>query len=146
MNKLIGKWGEDIVCCYLENRGYKILHCRWHCRYAEIDIIAQNIQSLILSFVEVKTRSLKNWDENGILAINRKKQEQLRLAGEIFLSKYPIFANWNCRFDVALLTYQKQNSSKLNPEIITFSPETNKIIHYQGYEFNIVEYLENAFD
>ena len=145
MKKLIGKWGEDVTSFWLQNQEYEILHSRWHCRYAEIDIIAKNIPTSTLCFIEVKTRSIKNWDENGILAINTLKQEKLKLAGQIFLGQYSAFSVWNCRFDVALLTYQKILSSKLNPEEMNFVSTNQNIISYQGYRFEIVNYLENAF-
>ena len=145
MKKLIGNWGEDIISFWLQNLGYEILHIRWHCRYAEIDIIAQDLATSTLCFVEVKTRSLRNWDENGILSINTQKQEKLRLAGEIFLSKYPAFSVCNCRFDIALLTYQKMKESKLNPEMISISSVGKSIVNYQGYQFQIVDYIKNAF-
>jgi putative endonuclease len=145
MKKLLGKWGEDVISFWLEKQGYKILHRRWHCRYAEIDLITQHLESSTLCFVEVKTRSLNNWDENGILAINFPKQQKIRLAGENFLGRYPVFSTGNCRFDVALLTYQKIYSPVFNPEIATFSPDEKNIINYQGYEFTIVDYLKNAF-
>jgi putative endonuclease len=144
MKNLIGKWGEDIIRQWLMNQGYEILHSRWHCRYAEIDIIAQIPQSSTLIFIEVKTRSINNWDENGILAINEKKQQKLRLAGEIFLSQYPAFSLWNCRFDIALLIHHKVIS--LNSENNLIVPtQLNQIINYQGYQFRIVDYIENAF-
>ena len=144
MKNQLGKWGEDIIRQWLINQGYEILHSRWHCRYAEIDIIAQIPQITTLSFIEVKTRSLNNWDSNGILAINEKKQEKLRLAGEIFLSKYPAFSLWNCRFDVALLSHKKVICLNRQDNLIV-PIELNKIINYQGYQFKIVDYIENAF-
>ena len=144
MKNLIGKWGEEIIREWLIIQGYQILHSRWHCRYAEIDIIAQFPPTTTLTFIEVKTRSVRNWDENGALAINYKKQEKLRLAGEIFLSNNPAFSLCNCRFDVALLTYQKGISTKSENNLI-IPPKLNKIINYQGYQFKIVDYIENAF-
>ena len=73
-----------------------------------------------------------------------KKQQKLRLAGEIFLSQYPAFALWNCRFDIALLIHHKVIS--LNSENNLIVPtQLNQIINYQGYQFRIVDYIENAF-
>ena len=144
MKNLLGKWGEDIIRQWLINQGYQILHSRWHCRYAEIDLIAQIPQTSTLSFIEVKTRSFNNWDENGILAINEKKQAKLRLAGEIFLSRYPVFSLGNCRFDVALLTHKKAIDLNLEDTLIV-PTRLNQIINYQGYQFKIVDYIENAF-
>ncbi len=95
--------------------------------------------------MEVKTRKFNNWDENGLLAINEKKQNKLRLAGEIFLSKYPAFSTWNCRFDVALLIHKKVVLIKPKNNLIVPS-QLNQIIDYQGYRFKIVYYIKNAFN
>ena len=37
----IGVLGEDLVAQWLQSQGWVILHRRWHCRWGEIDIIAQ---------------------------------------------------------------------------------------------------------
>ena len=55
-NKDTGKYGEDIACNFLINRGFKILERNFrYSKAAEIDIIA--LKDNILHFVEVKTRS-----------------------------------------------------------------------------------------
>lgn len=43
---------EDLACRYLENLGYSILTRNYHCGVGEIDIIAQDGDTLV--FVEVK--------------------------------------------------------------------------------------------
>ena len=50
-----GKYGEDLACRYLEKQGYKILERNFRIRGGEIDIIAQDSQTLV--YVEVKTRT-----------------------------------------------------------------------------------------
>lgn len=140
--KKIGDLGEDIITQYLVNNGYEILDRAWHSLWGEIDIIAQKRSEKNLIFVEVKTRNMRNWDNDGIYAISKTKQKKLRLTAESFLSKNPAFALFNCRFDVALLTYQKDikyhNPSSDN---ILF----NQHIYYKNYQFNLVDYIENAF-
>jgi putative endonuclease len=134
----IGELGEKIVGQWLENKGYLILHYRWRCQWGEIDIIAQNKVDLMLIFVEVKTRSKNNWDEDGLLAITPKKQEKIRLTAEIFLAKNPSLAELPCRFDVAILNYKINSKTEL----------TNKLQKYfslEGYEFTLINYLEAAF-
>ena len=56
MNNIqIGKKGEDIACDYLIKKGYKIVERnKRFSRYCEIDIIAQDKETLV--FCEVKTR------------------------------------------------------------------------------------------
>ncbi|BAQ64064.1 YraN family protein [Geminocystis sp. NIES-3709] len=139
--KKIGELGEEIIAQYLINKGYEIIHQGWYCRWGEMDIIAQKKPSNILIFVEVKTRSIKNWDNDGIYAITQGKQKKLWLTAESFLSKNSTLATLNCRFDVALLTYQKniENNRSIN---LIFEGSN---IFYQGYKFKLVNYIENAF-
>ena len=143
MGKKIGRLGEEVIEFWLKNQEYQILHNRWHCRYAEIDLIAQDLSNSTLCFIEVKTRSLKNWDNNGIFAINNKKQEKMILGAEIFLSQNDTFMNSNCRFDIALLNYQKMPTSQGNESIMKIV--ASNAINYQGYKFQIVDYIKNAF-
>ncbi|MBK6500131.1 MAG: YraN family protein [Saprospiraceae bacterium] len=51
----IGTLGEDIVCQFLINLGYRILERNWRYSKAEIDIIAMD--GNILTFIEVKAKS-----------------------------------------------------------------------------------------
>jgi putative endonuclease len=51
----LGQLGEDLAVAFLEKNGYKILDRNWRFQKAEIDIIAQKDEVLVI--VEVKTRS-----------------------------------------------------------------------------------------
>jgi putative endonuclease len=97
-----GDRGEDLVCAWLATKQAPVLQRRWRQRAAEVDIIAQKADGLLL-FVEVKTRSSGNWDRNGLLAIDRRKQHKIRLGAELFLALHPQLGDCNCRFDVALV-------------------------------------------
>lgn len=139
----IGTIGEDLVAQWLKNQGWEILETRWRCRGGEIDIIALNHNSPLLSFIEVKTRRENNWDLDGILAINTKKQEKLWQSAEMYLSDRASLAEYPCRFDVALVRYQKGNI-KLQP----LSPQTIALaqpIWVNGYILTITDYIESAF-
>jgi putative endonuclease len=140
--KKIGNLGEDIITQYLVNNDYEIFDRAWHCTWGEIDIIAQKVSEKILIFVEVKTRNMKNWDSDGMYAVSKTKQKKLRLTAESFLSKNPAFALFYCRFDVALLTYKKniQNNHQSSNNILF-----NQHIYYKNYQFNLIDYIENAF-
>ena len=144
MRNKVGKLAEEIVSQWLTVQGWQILHQRWHCRYGEIDIIARSLTEDIIIFVEVKTRGDRNWDQNGLLAINERKQAKLILAGEIFLSEYPQYSDFNCRFDVTLLKHRPLKSSDGNQQL-ELTTQLQQTIYYQGYQFTIVSYIENAF-
>lgn len=127
MNK-VGELGEKFVAQWLETQGYQLYYHRWRCRWGEIDLILYEKKINNLIFVEVKTRSDKNWDANGLLAINTQKQRKLFLSAELFLSEHPQLINFPCRFDVALVIYQPKPG------------KTNEFI------FTIQDYIQAAFD
>lgn len=53
-NLALGKYGEELAAQHLQKQGYKILARNFQKRYGEIDIVAQEGNTLV--FVEVKTR------------------------------------------------------------------------------------------
>ena len=142
--KKIGDLGEEIVARWLEQQNYFILQQRWRCRWGEIDLIAQEKNSLMIAFVEVKTRSPRNWDDDGILAINTQKQAKICQTAELFFSEYPHLADLPCRFDVALVLYRK-NSENTLAAISDSTIDLNVPIFYQNYQFTIKDYIQSAF-
>lgn len=137
----IGEIGEKLVAQWLEAQGWSILHHRWHCRWGEIDLITQQSGTMI-SFVEVKTRSKRNLDANGMLAITEEKQAKLWQTAEIFLSEHPHLFHLPCRFDVALVSYSDRPIAATSNDTIIIG----KQIFYQGYYLTIQNYIESAFD
>ncbi len=119
MAGLTGAAGEAWVAQHLEKQGWQILARRWRSREAEVDLIAQQHQTLI--FVEVKTRQAGNWDADGRAAVSARKQRQIALGAAQFLAQHPNYSHHTCRFDVA-------------------------IVGFQADAFRLLEYLENAFD
>jgi len=93
-----GKQGESFARQYLENNGYKILETNWRFHRFELDIIATNLEELVI--VEVKTRA-----ENHLLApeaaINRKKIQRIVSASDAYVRKHNICLP--IRFDVVCL-------------------------------------------
>ena len=84
-NKKIGVAGEALATEVLKAKGYYIIAQNYTCPYGEIDIIA--IKEKVISFVEVKTRSSKQYGSPGE-AVNFKKQRHIRNAARYFLSYY----------------------------------------------------------
>jgi putative endonuclease len=104
----LGEKGENLVAYHLKLKGWQILAQRWTCRWSDLDIVASDRSNLI--FVEVKTRSLGNWDEDGLLSITIQKQGKLWQAARAFLGEHqPQFDRFDCRFDVALVSLRSGN-------------------------------------
>jgi putative endonuclease len=136
-----GALGEDLVAQWLQSNDWTILHRRFCCRWGEIDLIAQ--QESILAFIEVKTRSPGNWDAGGRAAITAKKQAKIGRTSGMFLVKYPEKADYLCRFDVAIVSYQKIFSQHSQ---VSITPEALASRTVSGYQFHLQEYIVAAFD
>ncbi|BBD57858.1 hypothetical protein NIES2109_06260 [Nostoc sp. HK-01] len=165
----IGQLGEDLVTQWLQSNGWLILHRRFSCRWGEIDIIAQypggeeskgagvpgsrgaGVQGSIalstlhstLAFVEVKTRSPGNWDAGGRNAITPQKQAKLWRTAEIFLAQYPDKADYPCRFDVAIVSYQPISQLQTQIKSVQDALFSSSVA---GYKFHLQEYIPAAFD
>jgi putative endonuclease len=136
----IGDLGEKLVSLWLESQDWTILNYHWHCRWGEIDLIAQKKSTNDLAFIEVKTRDRNNWDCDGLLAITVKKQLKISLAAATFLKQNSTLSECFCRFDVALINYQKQRHSDRHLE------QKQTELTEAGYKFTLHQYLESAFD
>ncbi|ANV85188.1 YraN family protein [Picosynechococcus sp. PCC 7003] len=122
----VGEQGELFVQQHLESQGWQIIATRWRCRWGELDLVAFQGQTKILAFVEVKTRQRHSLDHQGLLAITPSKQRKTIRAAMQFLSKFPRYETYGCRFDVALVAYSK---TAVFPQ-----------------DFSLAAYLEGAFE
>jgi len=57
--KRVGNKGESIAEDYLKQKGYKIIHRNYRCRFGEIDIIAKDDDTIV--FTEVRTKQNDNF-------------------------------------------------------------------------------------
>jgi len=147
--KEIGTLGEQLVARWLQLKNYELLEHNWHCRWGEIDLIAQDQTSGAIAFVEVKTRRAYNWDADGLLAIDPNKQQKLIKTASLFLSKHPLLAELPCRFDVALVSYQSSVSKSINidSDLAQISLlEIDQTVTVDSYQLAIKDYLAAAFD
>lgn len=88
---------EDLAVEYLKSLGYKILHKNYHCRFGEIDIVAQSGNTLV--FVEVKggrSKALGDPAER----VDKRKMERLLRCIEEYLYKHPAE---NYRLEVVII-------------------------------------------
>ncbi|HKM40245.1 MAG TPA: YraN family protein, partial [bacterium] len=83
-NKTVGKQGEEFAQRYLARLGYRIIERNFSCPIGEIDLIAQDGNTLV--FIEVKTRSSLRFglpEE----AVTRTKQQKLRNVASYYLQR-----------------------------------------------------------
>jgi putative endonuclease len=167
MSDGIGDLGEKLVAHWLVGQGWLILAQNWRSRWGEIDLITKlpaianpgsrmgsNAISCV-AFVEVKTRSQGNWDQDGLLAITAQKQTKLFKTAQLYLMQHPQLADAPCRFDVALVhackivvprqsgTYQQL----LLPNGLeqTKAPQLGQPVYMEDYRLTLQTYLESAF-
>jgi putative endonuclease len=97
--KELGKRGEELASRFLRKNRYKILERNYVCKMGEIDIIAQEKDTLV--FVEVKTRTSMDFGPPQ-LAVNPTKQMQLSKVALNFL-KEKKREDVKARFDVVAI-------------------------------------------
>ncbi len=113
-HKLLGRWGESLVGEYLRKKGYRLVAAGWHCRFGEIDLIAEN--GKFLAFVEVKLRKNTNYAQAREF-VTPSKQQKVRTAASLYLSEHP--TTLQPRFDVAEV-YAPQGMDTIDVKIQYF--------------------------
>ena len=94
-NKIIGDTGEDIAVEYLKKNRYKILETKFTAGKGEIDIIA--LKKGVTVFIEVKTRSGRQYGEAAEAVTYKKQRKIIETATRYIIEKNPKTA---FRFDV----------------------------------------------
>ena len=95
-NRDIGLWGEETALKFLKRQGYRILKRNFRHALGEIDIIAQ--QKDTICFVEVKTRRSGAYGTPAE-SVHWAKQRKLSVMALFFL-KQKHHLNRKARFDV----------------------------------------------
>ncbi|MDR0978941.1 MAG: YraN family protein [Lachnospiraceae bacterium] len=108
---ITGANGEQKVQQYLINKNYKVIDTNFECKFGEIDIIARDLNTEYLVFIEVKTRT------NGLYgvpadAVTPKKRKHFFKSIEYFLYKYNLQKEF-VRIDV-IEVYNMKNTYKIN--------------------------------
>jgi putative endonuclease len=81
----VGQWGEQHAAAYLRDQGYSIIAQNWHCPHGELDIIAQQGDTLV--FVEVRTRHSASAD-NALLSVTPRKQARVIASAHHYLADH----------------------------------------------------------
>ena len=77
-----GKRGEDIAAAYYEKHGFSVTERNFHARCGEIDVIAENADTLV--FCEVKTRKPESFGRP-CEAVDSKKQAKIVQTALLYL-------------------------------------------------------------
>jgi putative endonuclease len=96
-----GADGENLAVDFLRKKGYRILEQNFRFERGEIDIIAEESETLV--FVEVKARRSKTFGDPED-AVTEHKRSQIRRIAEGYLFKKNIEEK-ACRFDVIAIQY-----------------------------------------
>ncbi len=99
----LGRDGERFAAGYLERLGLRILARRFRTVAGEIDLIAEDNDTLV--FVEVKTRAGLACGSPAA-AVDRRKQRRLSRAAAIYLATHGGHDR-SCRFDVVEVVRQR---------------------------------------
>ena len=105
----LGDRGEIISAAYLVERGYKVLDKKARTPYGELDLIAQIKETLV--FVEVKTRSSKQFglpEES----VDLRKQKQMARLANAYIQKNAL-SKMKMRFDVISILYDGVNDPQI---------------------------------
>jgi putative endonuclease len=100
----IGKKGEAIALAHLREKGYRLRETNWLYRKAELDIVAEFNNQLIV--VEVKTRTSREF-ESPKEAVTIKKQKHIVRAADAYIQQFDI--DLECRFDIVSVLIEGNN-------------------------------------
>ena len=95
----LGKLGEELAVADLTRRGYAILARRYRTQHGEIDIVAEDGETLV--FVEVKCRADAEFG-TAAEAVTPDKQRRLARMARFYLSEMRV-RDRSCRFDVVAI-------------------------------------------
>jgi putative endonuclease len=91
-----GKRGEELAATYLAEAGYRIIEHNYRCLFGEIDIVAEDGETLV--FVEVKSRRSDAYGDPQ-LAVGHQKQKKISRVAMHYLEEKRL-CHRPARFDV----------------------------------------------
>lgn len=102
----LGKAGEVAAKKYLEQKGFVLTEANYRFDRAETDLIMKNDKNKIILFIEVKTKASNRFSEPEDSVTHTKAKQMLKSA-EGFLSENEQYEEYEKRFDVVSLIYQR---------------------------------------
>jgi len=97
---VLGRAGEKAAADFLKAKGYKVLQQNYLLPDGEIDIVAQDGQTLVI--VEVKTRKNNNFGKP-YEAVTETKQRRIMKLARQFMGRFRVF-RLPVRFDIVSIT------------------------------------------
>lgn len=110
--KILGIKGENLAVTFLKEKGYRIIARNYKTGIGEIDIIAQDGNTMV--FIEVKTRADEMFGQP-FEAVNRKKRYKMKNVALLYMKRYG--KNFPARFDVVSI-FSRANGKKEIEHII----------------------------
>ena len=86
----LGREGEDAAVAFLKDKGYRIIQKNFRSKLGEIDIIAQQKETVI--FIEVKSRASHQFG-HPFNAITPAKQGKIIQVAQSFLAKHQYYTH-----------------------------------------------------
>ena len=110
--KVVGNRGESIVASYLKEKGYKILERNFRSGRNEIDVVAEDGNSIV--FVEVKTTSSDRSEDFKLPreAVDKNKKERIIECARDYIMKHRCSYE-GYRFDVVEV-YLNRDTPEIN--------------------------------
>ena len=110
LRKQRGHEGEILANKYLQKNGYRILDINWQTRWAEIDLVAIDGDTLV--FVEVKTRHSREYGAPEE-AITPHKLKSLEHSALLFKQQHPELPE-ALRIDFVGIDYAEGDKPRIN--------------------------------
>ena len=108
--KNLGSHGENLAAEFLKRRGYRILQRNFRLKFGEIDIVAQEGDTIC--FVEVRTKTTEEMGTpfESITSFKQRKLSKLALA---YLKNQYKSVEVRARFDVVAVVAQEGKEEKV---------------------------------
>jgi putative endonuclease len=106
--KILGIKGENLAVTFLKEKGYRIIARNYKTYIGEIDIIAQDGNTMV--FIEVKTRADELFGQP-FEAVNRKKQHKMKNVALLYMKRHE--RNFPVRFDVISIFYRENGKKEI---------------------------------
>ena len=114
----LGRAGEKAASDFLKEKGYKILQQNYLLPDGEIDIAAQDGQTLVI--VEVKTRKSNNFGKPYEAVTETKQRRMMKLAKQ-FMYRFRVL-RLPVRFDIVSITGTTPEDFEIEHVVAAFNP------------------------